>query len=76
MLIKPETENALNELFEGVMLQINDPFIGLTNRPGWKCKKCGWEIGSIGFPPAHDCPRDGENQQIARGIINSYKLAD
>ncbi len=58
MIVTPYTYN-IDKLFEGIMIPSTDKPSG---HPGWKCKECGWTIGSIGLPPSHICPDDGDKQ--------------
>jgi hypothetical protein len=55
------TENV-DQLFEGVMIPREHTEEPYTNAiytrqptPGWKCKACGWTIGSEALPPSHYC---------------------
>ena len=50
--------------FEGVLIEVSDePVFELRySVPGWKCKACGWVVGSRGYPPAHECPTAGIQQ--------------
>ena len=43
----------LADNWEGVLIRIeNEAFTGLNySVPGWKCKHCGGQIGSVGLPP-------------------------
>ena len=54
--VKPDAGN-IDELFEGVMIPggADKP----SGYPGWRCRGCGWTVGSIGLPPTHNCPQDG-----------------
>jgi len=54
MTVKVATSDNIDELFEGVMIAVSD-FGRLYSVPGWRCKTCGWTIGSEGLPPSHDC---------------------
>lgn len=60
------TDENLGDLFEGVMIEVTDPFIPDYRVPGWKCKKCGWIIGTLRLPPGHTCPSEGIAQQEFR----------
>jgi hypothetical protein len=60
------TDETLDEHFEGVMIDVNDPFVGGYTVPGWKCLHCGWIIGTAGLPPSHYCPDDGQAQAAKR----------
>jgi hypothetical protein len=35
----------------GVMIEVDDPFIGKHSVPGWECRTCGQRYGSQGYPP-------------------------
>jgi len=54
--LRVTTDDGLDEHFEGVMIDAEDPFIGKIRVPGWKCRHCGWTVGTISYPPSHDCP--------------------
>lgn len=63
------TRANIDELFEGVMIPVQEPGYE-ARKPGWKCRACGFTVGSIGLPPAHICPRDGEYQEyLASGEL-------
>lgn len=49
------TESNIDELFHGVMIDVED-IGGKYSVPGWKCRACGWTVGSQGLPPWHNCP--------------------
>ncbi len=57
------TDDTLDELFQGVMIECYDWDVGNHRVPGWQCKKCGWRVGTIGLPPSHICPDDGARQR-------------
>lgn len=59
MDIRVTTDDELVQHFEGVMIPVNDPFVGDYSVPGWKCVHCGWMVGAQGYPPGHECPDDG-----------------
>lgn len=58
-LPRPQTDEELTEHFDGYMIPLNDWDVGDYQVPGWKCKHCGWIIGTSGYPPGHNCPDDG-----------------
>ena len=60
------TESDIDDFFEGIMITINDWDIGEHRVPGWKCKRCGWRVGSQDLPPSHECPLDGIIQENER----------
>lgn len=62
--VKVNNGKELDQYFDGVMIEIYDWDIGYHSVPGWKCKACGWQVGSIGLPPAHNCPIDGQAQSL------------
>ncbi|GMV17931.1 MAG: hypothetical protein AMXMBFR56_61550 [Polyangiaceae bacterium] len=48
---------TLDEAWEGVMLTYTEcDFPGAEPRqrsvPGWKCRSCGWQLGTSGLPPS------------------------
>ena len=47
------SEQWILDNWEGVMIRIeNEAFTGLSySVPGWKCKHCGGQIGSLRGPP-------------------------
>jgi hypothetical protein len=55
----------VDALFEGVMIPVDDGFDRYW-LPGWKCRMCGWRVGSRDLPPWHDCPSDGQKQAARR----------
>lgn len=57
------TDENIGEHFEGIMIPLTDPFEDKHWVPGWKCRHCGWRVGTCGLPRAHDCPREGEQQK-------------
>ena len=61
--LRVTTDDELDEHFEGVMIDVEEPFIGSVRVPGWKCRHCGWTVGTIDYPPSHDCPG------IERGML-------
>ena len=48
------TSENIDQLFDGVLIHCED-IGGKYEVPGWKCKACGWTIGSVGLPPPHIC---------------------
>jgi len=54
--LRVTTDDELDAHFEGVMIEVDEPFIGKCYKPGWKCRHCGWMVGTISYPPSHDCP--------------------
>lgn len=54
------TAANIDDFFQGIMLRVEEPFIGFTWRPGWRCRACGWQVGCADLPPSHSCPEDGE----------------
>jgi hypothetical protein len=69
--IRVTTDDQLDTHFDGVMIPVSDPFVGSYQVPGWKCKECGWVIGTIGYPPSHQCPDDGLEQSRKAGEVQS-----
>lgn len=68
MRVEATSENV-DRLFTGVMVEINEPFIGRVRKPGWKCRKCGWQIITQNLPIPHECPagsvfRDALKQEV------------
>ena len=59
------TENVA-DYFDGVMIEVRDFPSGTHGVPGWKCKACGWTVGTVGLPPPHDCPRPTDSQHKGR----------
>lgn len=59
-------DDELDRHFEGVMIDVSDPFVGSYRVPGWKCRHCGWTVGSVGYPPSHVCPGETEDEEIER----------
>lgn len=57
--IRITNDDELDWHFEGVMIEVDEPFVGKFYKPGWKCRHCGWTVGATGYPPTHECP-DGE----------------
>lgn len=53
------TDDELDANFEGFMIPVYDWDVGNYQVPGWKCKHCGWIVGTQGYPPSHTCPDDG-----------------
>ncbi len=60
MLVRA-TEANIAELFEGVMVPFDEPFIGVIRRPGWRCKRCGWTFVAVGLPIPHECQAEEGN---------------
>ena len=52
------TSENVDGLFEGVMLAVSDIGCDSYSVPGWRCRRCGWTIGSQGLPPSHECPAE------------------
>lgn len=59
------TDEELDQHFEGVMIPVNDWDVGDYQVPGWECKHCGWRVGTVGYPPVHEC--SGEQADGAQG---------
>lgn len=34
----------------GVLIEVDEPFIGKRKKPGWKCPNCGMMFGMIDLP--------------------------
>lgn len=51
------TTETVAQYFDGVMITCHDPE-GKHTVPGWRCRACGWTIGTLGLPPAHECSGD------------------
>lgn len=64
-IVKVESDDELDKYFEGVVFPVED-IAGRYFVPGWKCKECGWTIGTINYPPRHSCPEDGNAQESKR----------
>lgn len=67
MRIEITNDEQLRKHFEGILIRVTDPPpLDLSyNVPGWKCKTCGWQVGSSGYPPSHECPDEGNQQQCS-----------
>lgn len=52
------TSENVGDLFDGVMLTVDDFPSGKQHIPGWRCKACGWTCGTVGLPFPHECTAD------------------
>lgn len=68
------TEETLADHFEGVMIPVRDWDGSTHSVPGWRCKACGWTVGTSGLPPAHTCPpmTEAENDAFVRGEPQTF----
>ena len=62
---------AVGENWEGIMIEYTEcDFPGAEPYkravPGWKCKRCGWRLGTAGLPPA-TCPGCSAPPEVSRG---------
>ena len=64
-LIRIDNWDDIDKSFEGIMIDVED-IVGKYFVPGWKCKVCGWKVGTKRLPPSHTCPDDGEKQKQRR----------
>lgn len=48
------TTRDVGDYFIGVLIPVRD-IAGRYNVPGWRCRGCGWTVGSTGYPPDHKC---------------------
>lgn len=51
---EPITFENVDSLFEGILIRVVDPEV-THNVPGWRCRSCGWTVGTMGLPPWHQC---------------------
>jgi len=65
--IRVTNDDELIEHFEGILIPAED-IAGKYQVPGWKCKSCGWAVGTIRYPPGHHCPEDGQRQRGELGV--------
>lgn len=61
--LRVTTDDELDQHFEGIMIPCYDFDAGNYRVPGWECKHCGWRVGTVNYPPSHECPADGQKQQ-------------
>lgn len=65
-MIVEASRHTVGDLFEGVMIPVYEGAV-----PGWRCRACGWTIGTRGVPPVHACPGEAECGAGAQGIIRN-----
>ena len=53
--------------WDGIMIRVeNEAFTGLSySVPGWKCRHCGWKIGSLRGPPK-TCPHCNHSSEAPK----------
>ncbi len=49
------SKETVDKHFIGIMITVQDPFIGPHQVPGWQCRHCGWRVGTQELPPPHVC---------------------
>lgn len=69
------TEGNILDNFDGVVIPVED-IAGKYQVPGWKCRECGWTVGTMHFPIAHNCPEDGNWQQRRLMTLDEARFVD
>lgn len=79
MTLVKVTKETIDDVFEGVMIDVKDPFVGPYSVPGWRCRACGWTVGSEDLPPSHECPApgppDGDAYLVGGGPFDKRRIS-